>query len=188
MKGVPDKAGLLEIVERLRGGATLISQSKSCGFSGNNELRGALRKLLGTEGYNELMQTKRPAALQRPTGVNGEPVPMIDDTGVPVIYSTPTAAGWRVRYINDEAAFVAPDGTWYTRAPANAKADLIVDLTEHELSRTRLRKVPTPPHHKAAPVPARTEDNGEALDIAEAPSPKKEKRTARKPVTKRKRK
>lgn len=86
------------IVERLRAGTTaLIAESKTLGFTHNGPLRGALRTLLGTDGYDELMKAKRP--IGGPARVRGEGgtrvvVPPIDDSAVARIKST------EIRYVD----------------------------------------------------------------------------------------
>ncbi len=133
------------IVTRLQNGAPLIGESKALGFSHNGPLRDALRKHLGMPGYDALMSAKRPVmrAPRAAGAVDDAAAPyIIDDSGVPVIFATPTREGWAIRYpqMSPMATFVAPDGTQYVRARDNAAADLNVDLTEKGYSRVRLRK------------------------------------------------
>jgi hypothetical protein len=55
-----DKKALQPVIERLQGGATLRSQSNALGYSGDNELRAALRALLGQDGYKALVKQRAP--------------------------------------------------------------------------------------------------------------------------------
>ena len=79
------KAILPDIIERLRNGAPLIGESKALGYSHNGPLRTALREHLGKDGYDALMEAKRPVALTRTRDESGELAPLVDDSDVPVI-------------------------------------------------------------------------------------------------------
>jgi len=126
------KAKLAEIVERLQQGAALIEESHGLGFTHNGPLRQALKKMLGVEGYDALMGSKRVVAHVA-----------VDDTGVPVITKGLIKDGWNTAVTtvrgHREDVFVSPDGQRYVRAADNEKAVLIVDLTKKTLGRVRLR-------------------------------------------------
>lgn len=61
---------LPSIVERLKGGGTLIAESKALGFRGNTALRTVLRHFLGKDEYSRLMDR---------SSCNRIPVPKPDD-------------------------------------------------------------------------------------------------------------
>lgn len=60
-KGPVSEADAKKALAAIKAGSSLIAQSHVLGFKGNNELRAALRKLLGREAYDKLMSTRRGA-------------------------------------------------------------------------------------------------------------------------------
>lgn len=78
-RSVIDKKKLKQVVENMKGGATLRSQSIACGFKGDNELRAALRSLLGQEGYKSILTAKRVTVSPRDrVRVSDAKVPVLD--------------------------------------------------------------------------------------------------------------
>lgn len=154
MKGEIAKEKLHAIVERLRSGASaLIKESQGLGFSHNGPLRAALKGLLGTDGYDELMRGKRPTTRSGTAIASMPDRPRPDDTGLPLIQGMGKSEGWSWRYVSEHEqqvvdieikegktvvgkaqvrdsgdkliVAVSPDGKEYIRARDYEKADLL---------------------------------------------------------------
>jgi len=68
---------LPEVIERVKGGSSLLAESRKLGFTHNGQLRAALRRLLGMDGFKELMKGRI-----KPKKKRCNPVPASSSAGL----------------------------------------------------------------------------------------------------------
>lgn len=162
-----NKATLAPVIARLQIGATLRSQSIALGYKGDNELRAALREMLGEDGYKNILKSKRSEPPQARVRARDKKLPVLDGAKLKWRKSDATRvfAAKRMRAIKAQARDVSA-ATPFGKALAREYQEMRAIVKQPTVNRWHCKQVPA---HEPRIRKVQTKDG--SIDVADTGLP-----------------